>query len=100
LEVNKKRKGVKNMPDEEATTDAPAPADWKKLLADLLKGEGLEVLEDNVVTTVRGVFKALPAIAKIIPGTLDDMAVQIIVALEPKILEMCDKIDGKDDPNY
>ena len=74
--------------------------DWKDKLEDILKGEGLEVAEDAIVATVRGVFKALPKIAAIIPGAIDDMIVQIIVAMEPKILSMLDKIDGIDDPDY
>lgn len=81
------------MPDED-------PKDWKDLLKDLLEGEGLEVAEDAAVSIVKGVFKALPKIADIIPGSIDDMVVQIIVAMEPKVLAMLDKIDGIDDPNY
>ena len=81
------------MPDE-------GPKDWKELLGDLLKGEGLEVAEDAAVSTVRGVFKALPKIADIIPGQIDDMVVQVLLLMEPKILSMLDKIDGIDDPDY
>jgi hypothetical protein len=65
-----------------------------------LKGEGLDVAEDVAVATVRSVFRALPKIAAIIPGSIEDMVVQIILTMEPKVLAMLDKIDGIDDPNY
>ena len=74
--------------------------DWKEIIKDILEGEGLQVAEDMAVATVRGVMKALPKIADAIPGEIDDMVVSIIVAMEPKILAMLDKIDGIDDPNY
>jgi hypothetical protein len=74
--------------------------DWKDVISDILKGEGLEVAEDMAVATVRGVMKALPKIADAIPGEIDDMVISILVAMEPKILSMLDKIDGIDDPNY
>ena len=80
--------------------EEPEKKSLSGILKDILAGEGLEVAEDVAVATVRSVFKALPKIAEKIPGKIDDMAVQIILLTEPKILEMLDKIDGIDDPTY
>lgn len=79
------------MPDEVRTP--------KDDLLDLLKAEGMEVAEDLAVDMVRKTFAILPKIAAIIPGTIDDVIINIIRALEPKVLSLCDKIDGKDDPD-
>ena len=72
----------------------------KEKLMELLKAEGMELAEDIAVETVKMAFEILPKVAAIIPGTIDDVIINIVVALKPRVLQLLDKIDGIDDPDY
>lgn len=67
----------------------------KAKLVEILKSEGVEILEDQAVSLVKGVFKALPKIAAATENKVDDLVVPLLMVVEPKILEVLDKIDGQ-----
>jgi hypothetical protein len=73
--------------------------DQKEIKA-ILKTEGLDVAEEMAVTAVRAALKLLREIMPKV-STGFGLAFNLFLdAYEPKIFELIDKIDGKDDPGY
>jgi len=68
-------------------------------IGEILKEEGLEIAEDTVAAMVKATFRILPLLAKKTSNKYDDLLIPVLAVIEPKVLEMVDKIDGKDDPN-
>ena len=68
----------------------------KKELKEILKEQGLDLAEETVTTVVKGVLKALPAIVTATENKIDDLAIPILLVLEPVLLSYVDKIDGKE----
>ena len=66
----------------------------KKILAEELAAQGLEIAEVAAVQAFKAIMKAAPRIAAATSTPIDDFAVQIIPFIEPKILALLDKIDG------
>jgi len=69
-------------------------------ISEILKEQGLDIAEDAAVATVKGVFKALPAILAVTENKYDDMLIPVLGLLEPQVIGILDKIDGEDDPEY
>ena len=63
-------------------------------LSDILKEHGLNVAEDTAIAAVKSIFKALPDIALKTENKVDDLFIPVVSIIEPKIIEMLDKIDG------
>ena len=70
----------------------------KQMLVDELKKEGLDIAEEAAVAAARAIIRVLPMIALKTENKIDDMFVPVLTIMEPKIMEMLDKIDGEDDP--
>ena len=68
----------------------------KEVLMAEFKAVGLNIAEDAAVSAAKAVFKAMPKIAAITENTIDDLLAPLIMTLEPKALEMLDKIDGEE----
>lgn len=66
----------------------------------VLKSEGLDVAEDMAVKAVRAAFKILILLAPKVSQTAGAIIGPLLAVLEPRILELLDKIDGEDDPGY
>lgn len=66
----------------------------------VLKSEGLDVAEDMAVQAVKAAFKILAALAPKVSQTAGAIIGPLLAVLEPRILELLDKIDGEDDPGY
>lgn len=67
----------------------------KKEIAELLKGKGLDVAEDAAIKAVKALFEILPMIVAKTENKYDDMLIPVLGVLEPKIIELLDKIDGE-----
>lgn len=61
----------------------------------ILKEAGLEIAEGMSVLTVKACFKAIPKILQATENKYDDLLIPVISILEPKIIEVLDKIDGE-----
>lgn len=66
----------------------------------VLKSEGLDVAEDMAVNAVKAAFKILILLAPKVSQTAGAIIAPMLAVLEPRILELLDKIDGEDDPGY
>jgi len=72
----------------------------KEMMIDELKKAGLDIAEDAAVSAARAVIKMLPKVVAATENKIDDMLIPVLGILEPKLLELLDKIDGEDDPGY
>jgi hypothetical protein len=68
----------------------------QKDLVEILKKHGLNIAEDTATVAVKAVFKAIPDIVIATENKYDDLLVPVFSVLEPKILELIDKIDGQE----
>lgn len=71
--------------------------DVKKLVLEELKKEGINLAEDAVAGIVKAVFRAIPKVVLATPNSVDDLLVPVLAVVEPKVLELVDKLDGEDD---
>jgi len=67
----------------------------KKVLLKELKAAGLNVGEQAVEEIIKSVFKASTAFIIATPTPVDDFLLPVLPALEKRVLELADKIDGK-----
>lgn len=68
-------------------------------ILELVKAEGMDATEEAVYTMTKTGFAIVKiALPKVNP-LFGSILVSIITALEPKVYEIIDKLDGKDDPN-
>lgn len=72
----------------------------KKEILETLKVEGLDIAEDLAVVAVRSAFALIKLLVPKISSTGGAMASAMLAIVEPKILELLDKIDGEDDKEY
>lgn len=72
----------------------------KTEVVEVLKTEGLDVAEDMAVNAVKAAFKILILLAPKVSQTAGAIIAPMLAVLEPRILELLDKIDGEDDPEY
>ena len=68
-----------------------------KIVVEELKKEGIDLAEELVAGAVKAVFKAIPKIVLATENKVDDLLVPVLAVVEPKVLELVDKIDGEDD---
>lgn len=71
-----------------------------KEITDILRTQGLDVAEDLAVQSVKGALKLIRAMLPKVNPTMAMVLDPLLVALEPILLDMIDKIDGEDDPDY
>jgi hypothetical protein len=69
--------------------------DIKKLIVEELKKEGMDIAEDAAISAVKAIFKVLPKVALATENKFDDLLIPVLGVVEPKILELLDKIDGE-----
>ena len=67
----------------------------KNIILEELKKEGLNLAEDTVAGVVKAIFRAVP---RLLPATLAPVVAGVLLAIEPTVLGLVDKIDGEDDP--
>jgi len=73
-------------------------AELKKMVVEELKKEGLDVAEEAAVSLVKALFRVIPKVVLATENKMDDLLIPVLAVVEPKIMELLDKIDGKDDP--
>lgn len=73
--------------------------DQEEIVA-ILKTEGLEVAEDLAVNAVNAAFQLIMAMLPKVNPMIAVVVTPMLVTLKPMLLEVIDKIDGKDDPAY
>lgn len=71
--------------------------DVKKIIVQELKDAGLDIAEEMAVVAVKGLFAALPKVVAATENKVDDLIVPVLMVIQPKIMELLDKIDGKED---
>jgi hypothetical protein len=64
-------------------------------IAEVLKKNGLELGEQLAGDVVKGVFKSLPEILLLTENKFDDLLIPLLGIIEPQIMTLVDKIDGK-----
>jgi len=74
------------------------PAEIKKMIVEELKKEGIVVAEEAAVGAAKALFKVLPKVFAATENKVDDLVIPLLGVVQPKVLEMLDKIDGIDDP--
>lgn len=72
----------------------------KKEIIGVLQAEGLDVAEDMAVAAVRAAFRIIMLVVPKVSNGLGAIVGPMIMLVEPLVLGMLDKIDGKDDPEY
>lgn len=72
----------------------------KEEILDLCKEKGIEIAEETAVSTVRKAFDIIEALAPRVSIGVGAMIPALRSIIEPPILAVLDKIDGKDNPNY
>ena len=70
--------------------------DAKPTFAEILKKHGLDIAEDAIGTTIKGIFEALPEILLRTENKYDDMLIPLLGVARPQIMKLVDKIDGKE----
>jgi len=73
----------------------PEEKSAKKIVLEELKVEGIDLAEDMVAGAVKAIFRAVP---KLLPAALAPIVAGVLLAAEPAVLALVDKIDGEDDP--
>lgn len=68
----------------------------KAKIAAILKENGLDVAEDAAVGACKAVFASAIAIVTMTENKYDDMLIPVFGLAQPKLLEVLDKIDGKE----
>jgi hypothetical protein len=66
----------------------------------IAKSEGLDLLEDSAVAITRAAFRIVKVAVPKVNIAVAAIVIPILELIEPKVLSLLDKIDGKDDPNY
>jgi len=65
-----------------------------------LKSQGLEVAEDVAVQLVKASFAIVTLLLPKVSKVMAPILVPAINLMQPKVLELVDLIDGKDNPDY
>ena len=68
----------------------------KKELLDALKAKGLDVGEDVAMELVKLVFPFLGRLVLLTENKVDDMLIAVLPIIEKQVIELLDKIDGKE----
>lgn len=67
----------------------------KARVVEILKEEGMDLGEEMACVAIKAVFKALPRFIVESENKYDDMLLPVLGLVEPKVLELADKIDGQ-----
>lgn len=59
------------------------------------KNAGLELTEEAAIKLVQVAFKVLPKVLVATENKADDMLIPLLMIIEPKVIELLGKIDGK-----
>lgn len=70
--------------------------DLKEMIKEEFKKSGLDIAEDAAVAAVKAVFSIIPKVIIATENKYDDLLLAVLPIIEPKILEMLDKIDGQE----
>lgn len=73
--------------------------DQKEIVA-VLKSEGLEVAEELAVNAIKGAFQLIKAMLPKVNPMMALVVGPMLDTLQPMLLDIVDKIDGKDNPDY
>lgn len=68
----------------------------KSMIKEELKEAGLNIAEEAAIDAVKALFKILPKLAMASENKYDDLLIPVLGVVEPKVLEMLDKIDGEE----
>ena len=66
------------------------------VLKEALKAEGLEIAEETAIAVAKAVFRSLPAFVLATENKYDDMLIPVFMVIEPKVIEILDSINPKD----
>lgn len=66
----------------------------KELIVIELKSAGLNIAEDAAIAAAKAVLVVLPKIVAKTENKYDDLLLPVLSVLEPKLMELLDKIDG------
>ena len=66
----------------------------KELIVIELKSAGLNIAEDAAIAAAKAVLVVLPKIVAKTQNKYDDLLLPVLSVLEPKLMELLDKIDG------
>jgi len=66
----------------------------------ILRTEGLDIAEDLAANAVIGAFELIRAMLPKINPILPMVVGPILDTIQPMALELIDRIDGEDDPEY
>lgn len=72
----------------------------KTEITGILKTQGLDIAEDLAVEAIKGALKLIKTMLPEINPTVAMILNPMLVSLEPLLLDLVDKIDGVDDPEY
>lgn len=70
--------------------------DLKEMIMAELKKSGLDIAEDAAVAVVKAMFVLFPKIVIATENKYDDLLLAVLPVLEPKVMELLDKIDGQE----
>lgn len=72
----------------------------KKEIVKVLKDEGLDIAEDMAVQAVKGAFQLIKSMLPKVNPMMAIVITPMLNTLEPVLLDVIDKIDGEDNPDY
>lgn len=84
----------------DVVVEAVEPKLSKEDLIAAAKEHGIELAEETAVVTIRKAFDLIEFLAPKVSLGLGMMVPSLRKIIEPPILALIDKIDGKDNPNY
>jgi hypothetical protein len=70
-------------------------AELKKEIENEFKAAGIELAEEGAIKVANVIFKMLPKIASETDNKIDDMLVPLLGLVQPQVIELLKKIDGK-----
>lgn len=68
----------------------------KSIVVAACKEQGLVIAEETAVKLVKVIFKVFPDIFRATKNPFDDLLIPLLAVIEPKVVDMLDKIDGID----
>lgn len=72
----------------------------KKEIIEVFNTEGIQVAEEMAVAAVKSAFRLIAILVPKWSKAAGLMIVPVLVYIEPFVLRMVDRIDGKDNPKY
>lgn len=72
----------------------------QKEIVRVLKDEGLDIAEDMAVHAVKGAFQLIKTMLPKVNPVVALVMIPMLDTLQPLLLDVIDKIDGEDNPDY